>query len=581
MAFGLSGSAAGVRGRARAASRGVGLSGVRWWRVVGTSLARVLLVVGLGSLVLVWGGGSAFAAQSAPIPFGTPMDDGSVAVCSVGYVDNGPESGVGGPAWAEYVQYFAVCNADAAGVRILVHAPAVSVQVHGGDIVDEAQWGSMDTDSLGQWSGCLSAGFGTGYDCSYAMNQNAIIDSHLAGFCVYEGIVCAYPYGMNGFALLSSLSTASDWDCTASTGPCEIDTSVGVANGQPGEPYPYWAGQAATAAPYSAELSCSVDSFDDGTGAYSISATWGNALADPATVNTGVRQPYVLVLSGVADAYGVGSAYSLGNESSAPMDIVGGVGDVFTGSVNNPEDISSGGLYTFTVTAWIADRSGPPDPGVFMDGLGDSVGTVSCSTGPTNGVTPPGGTICPSGPGTCGDLSLCTLDDVTLTMPDGWLMSLLGGSAQSLTFPDPLAVPGWVGCVIKEAGEWAFLPTTTVLTSWQDFGSSAETHVPVVYLYDGSHWMFSFTNELHNQIPSNYVSTSCMSITPGSIPDGKGGSVAVGGGQLCGAGATLTGSDQVVAGSSDVEELLSILLVLGFAVGLVGISVHLLRSGGK
>lgn len=216
-----------------------------------------------------------------------------------------------------------------------------------------------------------------------------------------------------------------------------------------------------------------------------------------------------------------------------------------------------------------------------MDGLGDSVGTVSCATGPTNGVTPPGGLVCPGGPGTCGDLSLCTLDDVTLTMPDGWLMSLLGGSAQSLTFPDPLAVPGWVGCVIKEAGEWAFLPTTTVQTAWQAFGSSAETRVPVVYLYDGSHWMFSFTNEMHNAIPSNYVSTVCMPITPATLPNGKGGSFPVGGGQLCGAGATLTGSDRVVAGGSDLEELLSILLVLGFAVGLVGISVHLLRSGGK
>ena len=527
----------------------------------------MLLVVGLGSLLLVWGGGSAFAAQAAPIPFGTPMDDGSVAVCSVGYVDNGPEPYW----WFEYVQYFAVCNADAAGVTIHVHAPAVSVQLHGGDLVDEAQWGSMQTDSLGQWSGCLSAGFGTGYDCSYAMNQNAIIDADLAGFCVSQSIVCAYPYGGEGYALLSSLSTASDWDCTASTGPCEIDTSVGVANGQPGEPYPYWAGQVATAAPYTADLSCSVISLDNQSGDYEVAASWANASGVPNLLSSGTLTTESILMEMVTDSNSDVSL-TLSNERYVPWTDPGpgALGGNFLGTVGNPSDVVSGGEYIFQVEALA----------MVSTGSGTFTATADCEIG-TPGVTPPGGTICPSGPGTCANLSNCTLDDVTVTMPGGWLVSWLGISAPTLTIPDPVAVPGWVWCIAQQAGEWAFYPTGGVLTSWQDFGSSAETHVPVVYLYDGSHWMFSFTNELHNQIPSNYVSTSCMSITPGSIPDGKGGSVAVGGGQLCGAGATLTGSDQVVAGSSDVEELLSILLVLGFAVGLVGISVHLLRSGGK
>jgi hypothetical protein len=507
------------------------------------------------------------------------MDDGSVAVCSVGFLDHGHASW---PPWAESVQYFAVCNADAAGVTIYVHAPAVSGQLHAGDFIDEDGIGSMQTDSLGQWSGCQSAGFGTGYDCSVAQNADAIIDSDLAGFCAYEGIACGGAYGGEGYALLSTLSVAGDWDCTASTGACEIDTFAGVANGQPDEPWPYWSGQAASIAPYEPVDSCTVSSFDENTGVYQVDAQWSNALQDPLEVNTAVRTPYALVLSGVADAYGATSPYELTNESTAPVDLVGGVEDKFTGQLTNATDVPSGGFYIFTVTMWIADQIGPPLPGDFLGGLGDVVGTMQCQTATTNGVTPPGALVCPDGPGTCGDLSLCTLDDVTVTLPDGWLMSLFGGTAQSLTFPDPLAVPSWVGCVIKEAGEWAFLPTSDVQTAWQGFGSSAKTHVPVVYLYDGTTWMFSFTNELHTAIPSDYVATSCMAVTPASIPDGSGGSVSTGGGQVCGAGATLTGSDQVVAGDSDITALFGVLLILGFAVGLVSMAVHLLKpSGGK
>jgi len=560
----------------------VGLSRLRWWRVVGTALARVLLVVGLGSLLLVWGGGSAFAAQAVPIPVGSPMDDGSYAVCTVGYVWIGV--GHGAPWDTQPYDNMLTIYGGGAIIGIAVNC-------------NTAFAGAQVTVDLEPWDGSspMAAGFGLSSNADSTDGNGQLVftpvDGASAGFtnCVTDDIDGLIAYNNSqgvpnvapyfGEGALSPCdgdeNSVGNYSCSLSYQgagyPCEIEAGSSVYVGGPPEPWPYWAGQAASSQPYSADLSCSVISLDNQSGDYEVAASWANASGVPNLLSSGTLTTESILMEMVTDSNSDVSL-TLSNERYVPWTDPGpgALGGNFLGTVGNPSDVVSGGEYIFQVEALA----------MVSTGSGTFTATADCEIG-TPGVTPPGGTICPSGPGTCANLSNCTLDDVTVTMPGGWLVSWLGISAPTLTIPDPVAVPGWVWCIAQQAGEWAFYPTGGVLTSWQDFGSSAETHVPVVYLYDGSHWMFSFTNELHNQIPSNYVSTSCMSITPATLPNGKGGSFPVGGGQLCGAGATLKGSDQVVAGSSDVEELLSILLVLGFAVGLVGISVQLLRSGGK
>lgn len=586
VAFGVSGPVVGGGDLCGTSSVGVGLSGV-WWRgVARAAMARVLLVVGLASLLLVWFGGAANADQSVPIPMGRPMADGSYAVCSVGYVWIG--IGHGAP-WDTFPYASSATEMDAEaliGIAISCNTAFAGAMVY----VDVTSWDSS-TLALGEMSGTDQNGQAvvTPQDGIAAGFTDCATDD-VGGMVLFDAsqeVPDVPPYYGQGTLSLCNAdkNSVSNYSChlsiNGSNRPCDIEQSSGVAVGAPQEPYPYWAGQAATPPPYNLTLGCQVLSFDQNSGSYSISAQWANALADPAVVTSGVLEPYAVVLSGVADANGDSSDYSLGNQDSSPADIVGGVGDDFTGTLSNPQGKVSGGFYTFTVTAWIASGAGPPVPSSFMGGVGMIAGTTQCATADTNGVTPPGGLVCPDGPGTCGDLALCTLGSVALSMPDGWLMSWFGGSAQTLTFPDPTAVPGWLGCLVEEAGEWAFLPTTTVQTAWQDFGADAKSRVPVVYVYDGSTWVFSFTDELHTDIPAGYVSSACMSVTPDRLPNGRGGSVSVRGGQLCGAGATLVGKDQVVAGSSDVETLLSVILILGFAVGLLAMAGSLLRSGGK
>ena len=54
------------------------------------------------------------------------------------------------------------------------------------------------------------------------------------------------------------------------------------------------------------------------------------------------------------------TGYTLGDQASSAVDIVGGVGELFTGDVQNPADVTTGGWYIFQVQAWAAIGEGPP-----------------------------------------------------------------------------------------------------------------------------------------------------------------------------------------------------------------------------
>jgi hypothetical protein len=366
------------------------------------------------------------------------------------------------------------------------------------------------------------------------------------------------------FAGSVQYDTGSAWDYyTGGSGIGGSEPACSIDSFDTGALPPYGWGSEPWTAPYTVALTCALVQYNGQTGGFDLSGDWTNA-SGVSGVGT-MPNAYSL---GVAVADSSSDAMTVESERFLPDSsaVAGEVKGDLTGHVTNPGDTSTTG-YTFTVEAIVE----APDLSTAV------IGTCSVSN-TTTGVYPPGAIVCPDGVGTCGNISNCTMDTVTLTVPDGWLF----GSDTSFSFPDPLAAPAWIWCAAQQVGEWAVLPTDTVLNDWSSFGVAAKGHVPVVYLYDGSTWVFSFTNELHTAIPPDYVSTACMPIiTPGSMPtNGSGGSATVSGGELCGAGATLKGSDQVVAGGADITTLFGVVLVLGFAVGLIGTAVHLLKNKG-
>jgi hypothetical protein len=242
----------------------------------------------------------------------------------------------------------------------------------------------------------------------------------------------------------------------------------------------------------------------------------------------------------------------------------------FMGDLTNPDDLVSGGTYTFYGETW-EQATGAIAPTI--------VTTFACTVS-SKGVTPVGATVCPNGPGTCANPASCTMPSYTITLS----FSVLFGNVNigSVTFPDPESVPAWATCEAEQVGEWAAFPTEGVLTTWQAFGSDARTHTPAAYVYDGSAWLFTFANQLHGDIPGDYVGspTACFQITPSSLPNGNGGSTAVTPAELCGNGATNKTGDSPLAGSNaDLMTFLSILFISFFAFSLIAMGAMLMRGG--
>jgi hypothetical protein len=326
--------------------------------------------------------------------------------------------------------------------------------------------------------------------------------------------------------------------------------------------------------PYTPVFDCQVMSFDTQTGAYVVFSEWSN---EPTLAGDGFIGTAGMVVSATNVA---GDNMPLVDQSNdlvvtAAADPWTGYNDQagdFLGDLTNPNDQVSGGTYMFYVGAWTWPTG---------DLAPTTIATAACTVS-SNGVTPVGSTVCPGGPGTCANPSVCTIITDTATLSFPFLFGTI--SMGTISFPDPMSVPGWVTCEAEQVGEWAVYPTEGVIDSWQSFGSDAHTHVPAAYLYDGVSWVFSFTNQLHTDIPSDYVGSgsACMQVTPDSLPNGHGGSTAVTPAELCGNGTTsLTGDQQVVGSDADLVTLLSVLLLLGFALGLIAIAGHLLRGGAK
>lgn len=492
------------------------------WRVAclrGVVVGLVVGVVGVALGVVV--PGVALADGGPPYPTGSAGSYGEYAQCTVGVT--APFDDTDTSSEATYV-FSASCftSWDSSSYAVVITWD-VSGAPH-----SEA-FTSDPTDVCGD--------VGAGHECTTAGGLQEIPGQ-------YQGCDTA-TFAPDGAPPCQDL--AGGWTCTIyyegspADEHCQVSQvyTGAVYESLPIAPSDYWSGESGA----SVQMSCTV-TLDVTTGDFSVAATSGTLSGQ---VSSTVSPAWGFEVAGVVD--GAGNTYEVtdpGPESDGPDPAQAGGGTLgapsatLTGTVGPVTSSTDGGLFFTVDLDGVPPDSGSGDEGLYLGGEGVLLQQAMCvyEVNPSSPGSGGSGLICPDGPGTCGDIANCALDDVT------WdFVGLI-----TVTIPDPLSVPAWLWCAFQQGVEWALYPTTGLVDAWRSIPPVFDSHVPTDWISYGLDYVTSFVSTLYDGASDLH---GCVQVVPSGTILGV--SWPGSGTDVCGGGGLGAPTTLVVAGYNAVQ----------------------------